>query len=264
MKDFLLADNVTISKTLVCGSSLARLYSSARFGKMIYRCQYVKIVMPQILNEPAVQFAQGLSTKSVYTMKEAMTIAGSSRRTAYRRLQALKSLGIAKSNRGRFIINTVVSSQPAAVLHRLLPSLQSLNQARRFGKSYNQSDINFIMNNTQDKIITLDYRAWDLTKFQYPMDLYIYVKDIARIASYLKQNGFSEGQRGHIVLLPEIGDFSNEIERVYLDCIAKGGRSMLDAIAIELLYSDQISVKGRFTTQDVIKVREDLPIRQTQ
>lgn len=220
--------------------------------------------MLQLLNEPAVQFAQGLSTKPVYTMKEVMTIAGCSRRTAYRRLQVLKSLGIVKSNRGRFIINTTASSQPVAVLQRLLPSLQSLNQARRFGKSYNQSDINFIMNNIQDKIITLDYRAWELTKFQYPMNLYVYVKDIERVASYLKQNGFSEGQRGHIVLLPEIGDFSNEIERVYLDCIAKGGRSMLDAIAVEMLYSDQIYVKGRFTTEDVIKVREDLPVKQTQ
>jgi hypothetical protein len=220
--------------------------------------------MFQLLNEPAIQFAQGLSTKPVYTMKEVMTVTGSSRRTAYRRLQTLKSLGIAKSNRGRFIINTVVSSQPAAVLQRLLPSLQSLNQARRFGKSYNQSDVNFVMNNIQDKIVTLDYRAWELTKFQYPLDLYVYVNDIGRIASYLKQNGFSEGQRGHIVLLPEIGNFSNEIERVYLDCIAKGGRGMLDAIAVEMLYSDQISVRGRFTTQDVIKVREDLPVGQTQ
>lgn len=220
--------------------------------------------MHQLLSEPAVQFAQGLSTKPVYTVKEVITISGSSRRTVYRRLQILKSLGIAKSNRGRFIINTVVSSQPAAVLQQLLPSLQSLNQARRFGRSYNQSDINFIMNNIQDKIITLDYRAWELTKFQYPMDLYVYVKDVGRIASYLKENGFSEGQRGRIILLPEIGDFSNEMERVYLDCIAKGGRNMLDAIAIEILYSDQIHVKGRFTTKDVIKVRKDLPVKQTQ
>jgi len=96
------------------------------------------------------------------------------------------------------------------------------------------------------------------------MDLYVYVKDVGRIASYLKENGFSEGQRGRIILLPEIGDFSNEIERVYLDCIAKGGRSMLDAIAIEMLYGDQIHVKGRFTTEDVIKVRKDLPVKQTQ
>lgn len=222
-----------------------------------------RIPMHQLLKEPAVQFAQGLSTKPVYTMNEAMVIAGCSKRTAYRRLQVLKSLGIAKSNRGRFIINTVVSSQPAAVLQRLLPPLQALNQARRFGKSYNQSDINFAMNNIQDKTITLDYRAWELTKFQYPMDLYVYVKNVGRVASYLKENGFSEGQRGHVILLPEIGDFSNEIERIYLDCIAKGGRSMLDAIAIEMLYSDQIHVNGRFTTEDVIKVREDLPVKQT-
>lgn len=213
---------------------------------------------------PAMQFAQRLSQKPVYTMKEAMAIAGSSRRTAYRRLEALKSLGIAKANRGRFIINTVASSQPTTVLQRLLPSLQALNQTKRFGKSYNQSDINFAINNIPDKLITLDYRAWELTKFQYPLDLYIYVKDIGKLTAYLKQNGFSEGQKGHVILLPEIGDFSNEIERVYLDCIAKGGRSMLDAIAIEMLYGDHISVRGHFITADVMKVQEDLPINKLQ
>lgn len=44
----------------------------------------------------------------------------------------------------------------------------------------------------------------------------------------------------------------------------KGGRSVLDAIAIGLLCGDQISVRGRFTTRDIIKVLEDLPVKQTQ
>ena len=207
----------------------------------------------------AVQLAQKLSQKPVYTTKEAAQIVGSSRRTVYRRIQELKSLGLIKAKRGRFIINNVASSQPAVVLQRILPSLRALNHARKFGKSYNQSDINFALEHINDKLITLDYRAWQLTKFQSPSELYLYVKDVEKVASHLKRNGFSEGLRGHVILLSKIGDFSNEIERVYLDCLAKGGRSTLDAIAIEMIHPDQIAVKGRFTTADVIKVREDMP-----
>ncbi len=55
------------------------------------------------------------------------------------------------------------------------------------------------------------------------------------------------------------GGFENEVQRVYLDCLAFGGRSTLDAIAIELLQGDQLEVKGEFPTELVLKVREDLP-----
>jgi hypothetical protein len=58
-----------------------------------------------------------------------------------------------------------------------------------------------------------------------------------------------------------IGDFSNEIERVYLDCIAKGGRSIQDAIAIQLLHGDQLTSKGIFPAEYVLKVQEDLPTK---
>ena len=230
---------------------------------IIALCIVLCIVMQyQLLNEPAISFAQGLSTKPVYSMKEAIALAGSSRRTVYRHIQALRALGVIKSNRGRFIINTSVVSQPTAILKKLVPSLTALNKARRFGRTYNQSDINFAIHNIPDKIITLDYRAWDLAKFQYPQDLYLYVNKINEVADYLKDNGFSEGQKGRVVLLPKIGDFTNEIERVYQDSMAKGGRSMLDAIAIELLYGNQLKSKGRFTIQDIMKVQEDLQAKR--
>src|SRR5207245_2644067 len=86
-----------------------------------------------------------------------------------------------------------------------------------------------------------------LTKFQYPLDFCIYVEDVEKTVRYLKQNKFSEGQKGRVVILPITGDFSNEIQRVYHDCLAKGGRSVQDAVAIELLYSDHLIYKARIT-----------------
>jgi hypothetical protein len=76
----------------------------------------------------------------------------------------------------------------------------------------------------------------------------------------LKKCNFSEGTKGRVVLLPRIGEFRNEIQRVYLDCIAYGGRSLLDAIAIEILHNEDLdpNIRGTFKTEDVLKVREEL------
>ena len=214
----------------------------------------------ELLKGDAFLFAQKLDSKPVYTIEDAISVAGSAK-TAYRRLNVLKSLGLAKYKRGSFILKTNVVSQPANVIEKLLPSLIALSKARKFGRNYNDSDVRFAMNNIADnKFVTLDYKAYELTKFQNPLDLYIYVKDVDKVAGFLKENGFKEGQNGHVILLPKIGDFTREIERVYLDCIANGERSTLDAIAIELLYEDKLSTRGLFSVQQVKKVQEDLPL----
>ncbi|HEY7734162.1 MAG TPA: hypothetical protein VIB07_05160 [Nitrososphaera sp.] len=213
----------------------------------------------ELLKGDAFLFAQRLDSKPVYTIKDAISVAGSVK-TAYRRLNALKSLGLARYKRGSFILKTNVVTQPANVIEKLLPSLIALNKGRRFGRNYNDSDIRFAINNVSDKFVTLDYRAYELTKFQTPLDLYIYVEDVDKVADFLKEKGFKEGKNGHVILLPKIGDFSNEIERVHLDCIANGERSTMDAIAIELLYEDRLITRGLFPVQLVKKVQEDLPL----
>lgn len=214
----------------------------------------------ELLKGDAFLFAQKLDSKPVYTIEDAISVAGSAK-TAYRRLNVLKSLGLAKYKHGSFILKTNVVSQPANVIEKLLPSLIALSKARKFGRNYNDSDVRFAMNNIADnEFVTLDYKAYELTKFQNPLDLYIYVKDVDKVAGFLKENGFKEGQNGHVILLPKIGDFTREIERVYLDCIANGERSTLDAIAIELLYEDKLSTRGLFSVQQVKKVQEDLPL----
>ena len=53
-------------------------------------------------------------------------------------------------------------------------------------------------------------------------------------------------------------DSKNIIEQVYLDCIAKGGRNILDAIAIELKHGDKLNIKGKFAIDDVLKVQDDM------
>lgn len=208
----------------------------------------------------AIQFGQRLTNaKSIYGIKEDAIPTAGSRATAYRYLNALSSLGLVISRRGNFQINTSVLSQSTHMIEKLLPSLYALKNARRFGKYYNSTDVNFVLKKHNHEFVTLDYKAWELTHFQYPSRLYMYVKDIDKAASYLKDNDFREGERGHIILLPMIGDFTNEIERVYLDCIAIGGRGLMDAIAIELLYGKQLRLKGTFPIELIRKVQEDLP-----
>jgi hypothetical protein len=206
-----------------------------------------------------IAFAQALMPKIVYSVKkDAMAVTGSER-VAYRRLNSLASLGLANFKNGQFQINRGAIIQPLYVLEKLVPSLIALKHARRFGKSYNDSDIRFCRNVLDNSFTTLDFKAWDLTKFQTPSDLYVYVDDVEGTSEFLKGNGFSEGKKGHIILLPKIGDFTNEIQRTHLDSIAKGGRSIYDAIAIELLYGDNLDTKGQFPIEYVTKVQQDLP-----
>lgn len=207
-------------------------------------------------------FAQRLPPRITYSVKnDAIPIAGSEK-TAYRRLNVLESIGLANFREGRFQISRAVR-QPHYLFQKLLPSLIALKKARRFGKLYNSSDVSLSRKILDEKfLITLDYAAWELTQYQTPLDLYLYVDDMEESIKLLKENNFSEGKKGHITLLPKIGDFSNDIERVYLDCIAKGGRSTMDAIAIEMLHGDKLSTKGQFPIDYVLKVQEDLPKEQ--
>lgn len=206
-------------------------------------------------------FAQRLPPSITYSVKnDGVPIAGSEK-TVYRRLNVLESVGLANFRDGRFQINRA-SHQPQFLFQKLLPSLVALKNARRFGKLYNSSDVNLSHQILGEKFfVTLDFAAWELTRYQTPLDLYLYVDDIETTVKLLKKNNFSEGKKGHVILLPKIGNFSNKMERVYFDCIAKGGRNTMDAIAIEILHGDKLSAKGQFPIEYVLKVQEDLPRR---
>lgn len=214
-----------------------------------------------LVDESAMVLAQKLasSPKLVYTIKNDVYPIVSSKRTAYRRLRILDSFGIIKRKHGNFLMNTILGLQPMTLVQKIIPSLLALKKGKRFGMHYNDYDIKFATSIIDDGFITLDYKAWELTKFQYPNDLYVYTKEFDNTIANLKDRGFSEGKKGHVVILPTIGDFKNEIERVYLDSIAKGGRSIQDAIAIELLYKEHLTIKANFSVEQVIKVQEDMP-----
>ncbi len=206
--------------------------------------------------ETAIMFAQNYDKNKLYSIKSDL-IQGSSERTAYRNLKQLSYLGLARLYRRQFRISSAIH-QPLGIIKKLLPSIKSLKNARRFGKYYNQSDISFVQNKIDYESVTLDYKAWELTRFQNPSTLYMYVKDMAKTTAILKDNGFHSGVKGNVVILPIIGDINDEVERTYMDSIAKGGRNTFDAIALEIRYKDRIKTKGIFSLEDVLHVQENL------
>jgi len=208
----------------------------------------------------AISFAQAFTGQLVYSVKNDARKQAGSLSTAYQRLRILEQIGLAKVNRDAFQIKSNVVSQSFPIRKKILYSLLSLKNARRFGKYYNESDINFAKKHLPGKFLTtLDYATWELTKYQTPSEFFVYVEDVEKSANFLLENDFNEGKNGNVILLPKLGNFDNPIERIYLDCIAKGGRNTLDGIALELNYSDSITEKGHFPLNSVKKVQEDLP-----
>lgn len=208
----------------------------------------------------AILFAQAFTGKLVYSVKNDAKKQAGSLSTAYQRLRTLEQFGLATLNHDAFEIKSNVVTQPIPIRKKVLNSLLSLKNARRFGKYYNESDVNFAKKHLPGKFLTtLDYATWELTKYQTPSEFFVYVNDVEESSNYLIENNFSEGKNGIVILLPKLGNFDNPIERIYLDCIAKGGRNTLDGIALELNYSDSITEKGLFPLNSVKKVQEDLP-----
>lgn len=207
---------------------------------------------------PEMVIAQNMGEKPVYQVNDLQRIMGS-RATAYRLLGELREVGFAdKVKDGFFTIHSSLF-QPFHLWSYLLPSLLAIKQARYFGLSYNENDIR-LARRLIEGVVTLDYRAYELTGFQLPHKLFMYVDDVDTAAATLGKHEFSEGTRGRVAIMPRTGHFSNEIQRVYLDCIASGGRSMLDAIAIEIVHHRKLDpkVRGAFKSEDVLKVREEL------
>jgi hypothetical protein len=204
--------------------------------------------------------AQSLPAKPVYHISELFEPAGS-RATAYRCMHELQELGFAEETqrRGYFTMRSSIF-QPYRIWSHLLPSLHALKQAKYFGRAYDGSDVSYARRSLEG-VATLDYRAYELTGLQTPHTLFVYVEDSDQVPKVLRQNRFSEGKRGRVAILQREGNFQDTIQRVYLDCLAAGGRSLLDAIAIELLYEDRLKVKGEFPAELVMKVKEELPPR---
>ncbi len=205
---------------------------------------------------PALTIAQTLDPKPLNHISELYGRARS-RATAYRIMNSLERLGFLERKGGGYFTVRDSLFQPYHVWEHLVPSLQSLSQVRYFGKTYKRSDAT-LASELLKGMVTLDYRAYELTRLQTPGRLFIYVDDLDKAAARLTAAGFSEGEKGKVAILPALGDFENEIQRVYLDCLAFGGRSSLDAIAIELKHGNRLAKRGAFPAHLVAKVSEDL------
>ena len=208
--------------------------------------------------DPGLAAIQVLGEKPVFSLDDLIRATGS-RATAYRTLANLRAAGFAThAGAGQYICRSSLF-QPYSMWGHLAPSLSALRQARYFGRSYNASDVNFARRLLKGTV-TLDYRAYELTGFQMPFTLFLYVDDADSASKKLRGNSFWEGTRGRVALLPLAEPIRDELQRVYLDCIAYGGRGILDAIAIEILHGDRLDpkVRGLFRTEDVLKVRDEM------
>jgi hypothetical protein len=211
--------------------------------------------------EHSLAVVQALGEKPVYRARELYGPAGS-RASAYRVIHKLEDVGLAAETqrRGYFTIRSSVL-QPYQVWLRLMPSLRAIKQARHFARTYDEGDVDTARKLLKG-VVTLDYRAYELTRLQAPRTFFIYVAEPRRAAKVLSSQEFIENDEGRVAILPMEGGFKNDIQRVYLDCLAFGGRSTLDAIAIELLYGEKLNVRGEFPVDLVVKVEEQLPSRR--
>ncbi len=208
--------------------------------------------------KPQLAIAQTIGEKPVYHINDFSKV-NESKATIYRILRELRELGFVQQLKSGYFSIRSCLFQPFGLWQNFLPSLQALKQARFFGLSYNENDVR-VAKEILKGMVTLDYRAYELTQLQSPHLFAIYVDNVEEATRTLRRYGFSEGTRGRIAIMPRTGTFDNEIQRVYLDCIAYGERSLLDAIAIDILHSKQLDpqVRGNFKAEDIVKVNDEL------
>ncbi len=190
----------------------------------------------------------GLPLKPVYTLEEFAFAIGRSKKTAYRYLFELKRNGfIVASHKGRFSLRESVFL-PASVIPHIIPSLLALKDAKRFRLRNGKSGIAKAMALLKQHggILTLDYAAFELTGYQTPEVLYFYPDVFDRAVVLLKNNGYVESRLGRVNLLPRVGDLSNPTLRVFFDCLAVGGRGILDAMAIARRFPDETKTSDYF------------------
>ncbi len=166
-------------------------------------------------------------------------------------VQLLERVGLAIEYDGRVVFRECLD-QPVRVIERLLPSLLSLKHGLGF-----RGDVDAAKNEVKG-FVTLDYAAYELIGYQIPRTLYIYPEDLEGGKRRLRELGFepSPVSEADVVLLPRFGAIDRY--RVHLDSLARGGRSTLDALAIELVRPEMVAVEARYPAEMVRKVVEDL------
>lgn len=212
----------------------------------------------------AMRFARNLPHKTIYRITDVVKLTKLPIETINKKLDILSSYQLLYRKPNAFMLYRNVIMQSDVMFQKIMPSLISLKHAKYFNKKYDQTDIDFALEHMPcNSIITLDYKAAELTGYQHPWQLYVYVDDINTFESLLKHNGFNEGKKedSRVVLLPKIGSFENLLKRLFFDCVASGGRDFMDAVAIMVLYGHEIMDDDiMFPKWAIDKVLEDLPL----
>ena len=168
-------------------------------------------------------------------------------------IETLEEAGFVEQRKKGYISFRWCAWQPLNVIKHILPSLNSLKDA-----AYFEGDPLAARPMLGDNV-TLDYKAWELTNYQTPAMLCAYADNMKKTCAALKKAGFEhDGKDGRICILPKNERKENAIEQVYYDSLASGGRSLLDAAALQLLYPDQIREKAKFSKDIMNKVRDEL------
>jgi len=187
-----------------------------------------------------------LSPRSAYTLDDLALALGRSKKTAYRYLQQLKQMGfVIASHEGVFTLRDSVFLPPS-VIPKILPSLLAISQEQKFRLRNGDLGIERARRLLMKLggFPTLDYAAYELTGYQTPTAFHFYPDSLEQAIRVLRENGYVKSPRGCVILLPKIGDFSDQIQRVFYDSLAVGGRGILDAIAIARRYPKETGSAG--------------------
>jgi len=207
----------------------------------------------------ALSLVQRVKPGMVVETRSLVKIAGS-KATLSRALKVLEEYGFVWGRARGWVAFADALWQPAYVIESILPSLRAIRGAVPVRCPRKAFEL------LRDFFVTLDWKAWELTGYQTPRNLYVYADSVEDVIQRLRAAGLRRFSKGGelVYVLPRVGDFSNPTERTYLDCVARGGRSWLDAVAIELLYPDELSVRAVFPVGLVEKVIEDLSLRSKE
>ena len=206
--------------------------------------------------EDAIAFARLLPRSMIHRMRDMPSVAGVSEATARRRVDELAGMGLAVRRKGAFTVHHDAICQPIEVLDAMRPSLLALGRARRFGCGGSSSTGITLARRRlpPGSFVTLDYPLARLTGYQSAWWYHACVEDPDAFGSLLEESGFREDRTGRVVVMPKIGSFDDENVRLLFDCLADGGRSYCDAIALLLTRIGALPGGAVFTVVDVNEV----------
>ena len=211
--------------------------------------------------DKAMAFAYLLPRAESHRIRDMPSAAGVSEATARRRVDELAEMGLARRRNGAFTVNHDAICQPIEVLDAMRPSLLALGRARRFGRGGRGGAGIALARRLlpPGSFVTLDYPLSRLTGYGPPRDYCACVDDPGAYASLLGEGGLREDEAGRVVVMPKLGVFGDKRERLFLDCLAAGGRWYGGAIALSVLYGGPMAARAVIDSAALLDVLRRYP-----